>query len=166
LFVGALVPGKGINVLSEAFQKLDTKTKLVLIGGKHPDYQYRSTKDILVIEDAPHDVVMQAMSRCRFAVFPSIWPEPFGTVAIEAMSQKKAVIACDVGGLKSVVVDKQTGILVPPKDADKLTEAISYLQQSPDTASEMGQRGYERWRKNYTSEAVIPRIIDVYQSLN
>ena len=165
LFVGTLAPFKGASLLIEAYYKLNPKTKLVLIGGKHPDYHYESMENILVIEDAPHDVVMEAMSRCRFAVFPSIWPEPFGIVAIEAMSQMKAVIASDSGGLKDVVIDGQTGILVPPNNSDKLAEAISHLLQSPDTTSQMGQRGHDRFLKNYTSQTVVPRIIDVYQSL-
>ncbi|HEX76374.1 MAG TPA: glycosyltransferase family 4 protein [Dehalococcoidia bacterium] len=165
LFVGALAPHKGVNLLIEAYYKLNAKTKLVMIGGKRPDYRYESTEDILVIEDAPHDIVMQAMSRCRFAVFPSICAEAFGIVVLEAMSQKKAVIASDIGGLKDVIIDSQTGILVPPNNSDKLAEAISHLLQSPERASEMAQKGYERFMKNYTPEAVVPMIIDVYQGL-
>lgn len=165
LFVGALIPDKGVNVLIQAFQKLDTRTKLVLIGGTHPDYRYQSTQNILIIEDVPHDVVMQAFSSCKFAVFPSIWPEPFGIVAIEAMSQRKAVIASDIGGLKDIVVDGETGIIVPPNDLDRLAEAISYLLRRPETALEMGQKGYNRFVKNYTPDVVVPRIVEIYQGL-
>jgi len=165
LFVGLLAPHKGVDLLIEAYRESNTKSKLVMIGGKHPDYGYESTENILVTEDAPHDIVMQAMSKCRFAVFPSIWPEPFGIVAIEAMSQGKAVIACDMGGLKDIVVDKETGILVPPNNSAELAESISYLLERPEVASEMGQRGYEKFRKNYTPDVVIPMILDVYQSL-
>ena len=165
LFVGALAPYKGVNVLIEAFQKMDTKTKLVLIGATHPDYHYRSTENITVIENAPRNVVMQAMSRCRFAVFPSIWAEGFGIVAIEAMSQGKAVIASDIGGLKDVVVDQKTGILVPPNDSNKLADAISHLLENQETVSEMGTRGYERFMQHYTPDAVVPRVIEVYESM-
>jgi glycosyltransferase involved in cell wall biosynthesis len=165
LFVGWLKPHKGVDALIEAYQKLKTETKLVLIGLEDPAYHYQGTESILIIKNAPHNVVIQAISRCRFAVFPSIFPDPFPYVAIEAMSQKRAVIASNSGGLKDAVVDKETGILVPPNDSDKLAEAISYLLERPQVASEMGEIGYERFMKNYTPDVVVPRIIDVYQSL-
>jgi len=46
---------------------------------------------------------MQAMSTCKFAVFPSIWPDPAPTVAFEAMSQKRTVIASDIGGVEGAI---------------------------------------------------------------
>jgi glycosyltransferase involved in cell wall biosynthesis len=165
LFVGWLKPHKGVDALIEAYQKLNTETKLVLIGLEDPAYHYRSTESVLIIKNVPHNVVMQAMSKCRFAVFPSRFPEPFGIVAIEAMSQKRAVIASDIGGLKDMVVDGETGLLVPSDNSDKLAEAISYLLQRPEIASEMGARGYERFIENYTPDVVVPMIINVYQSL-
>lgn len=165
LFVGFLWPHKGVDVLIEAYQKLNTQTKLILIGYVHPDYHYKSTENILVIENAPHDVVMEAMSRCRFAVFPSAWPEPFGLVAIEALSQKKAIIASDMGGLRDIVLNGQAGILVPADDADRLGQAMAFLLDSPQKASEMGERGYVAFLENYTTDVVIPRIVNLYESL-
>jgi len=165
LFVGALAPHKGVDLLIEAYYKLNAKTKLVVIGQKHTHYRYESTEDILVIEGAPHDAVMQAMSQCRFAVFPSVWPEPFGRVVLEAMSQKRTVIASRIGGFKDIVVDGETGIFVPPNNSAELAEAISYLLESPAKASEMGQRGYDRLMKTYTPEVVVPLFVDIYQSL-
>lgn len=165
LFVGALIPGKGVNVLIEAFQKLRTKTKLVLIGGTHPDYRYQSTKNIRVIKNAPHHAVMEAMSKCRFTIVPSIWPEAFALVTIEAMSQRKAIIASNVGGLKEAVVDGETGILVSHNNSDKLADAIFCLLENPEVASRMGESGYRIFIENYIPDAVIPKIIEVYESL-
>jgi glycosyltransferase involved in cell wall biosynthesis len=166
LFAGWLMPHKGIDVLIEACQKLNTKTKLLIIGMEHPDYHYQSGENIFVVKNAPHHVVMAAMSRCKFVVIPSVWPEPFAQVAIEAMSQEKALIASDIGGLKDIIVDGETGILVPANNSDKLAEVISYLLERPEVAAKMGQRGYERFIKNYTPDVVVPRVIDVYQSLS
>jgi len=165
LFVGALTPIKGVNALTEAYQKLDVGIKLVLIGAKHPAYHYKSTENILVVENAPYDVVMEAYRNCRFAVFPSIWPEPFGIVNLEAMSHRKAVIASKIGGFTDIVVDGETGILVPPNDARALSDAMSYLLKNPALADDMGQNGYERWRQNFTPELVVPQIEELYNSL-
>jgi len=165
LYVGWLMPHKGIDVLTEAYRKLNTKTKLLIIGIEQPDYRYQSTGNILVVKNAPHHVIMGAMANCRFAVFPSICPDTASMVAREAMSQRKAIIASDVGGLKEAIADGETGMLVPPNDSDKLADAISYLLERSEVASKMGQTGYERFVKNYTPDAVIPRLIDVYKSL-
>ncbi len=165
LFVGALSPHKGTEVLLRAYRKLNTQTKLVLIGSRHPDYHYVTGDSVVVLENAPRDVVMSAMSRCRFAVFPSIWAEGFGIVAIEAMSHSKAVIASDIGGLKDIVVDGDTGFLVAPGDAEKLAASMEQLLKDPRKAVEMGLRGHERFTENFTPDAVMPRITDLYERL-
>lgn len=166
LFVGVLVPTKGVDILIKAYQKLNnTKTKLVLIGAKHLAYHYEGTENILVIENASQEVVINAYQRCRFAVFPSIWPDPCPTVAFEAMSHKKAIIASKIGGFTDIVADGKMGILVPPNDAEALSQAMRYLLENSEVAEKMGRKGYERWRQNFTPEVVVPQIEKLYQSL-
>lgn len=165
LFVGALIPVKGINVLIKAYQKLNTKTKLVLIGARHPDYHYESTENILVIENAPQSIVAEAYRGCRFVILPSIWPDPCPTVAFEAMSRKNAIIASRIGGFTDIVVDAKTGTLVSPNDAEGLSEAMRHLLENPEAAEKMGQKGYQRFIKNYTPNVTVPRIEHVYESL-
>jgi glycosyltransferase involved in cell wall biosynthesis len=165
LFVGALVPAKGVDVLIEAYRKLGTETKLVVIGLKHPRYSYGGGKGVVLIENAPRGLVLQAYDNCRFAVFPSTWPESSSTVMLEAMASKKAIVCSRVGGLSEVVEDGETGVLVPPGDAEMLSEAISYLLQNPQVAGSMGQRGYERWRQLFTADAVTMEIEKLYESL-
>ncbi|MFC1902530.1 glycosyltransferase family 4 protein [Chloroflexota bacterium] len=165
LFVGALIPAKGVDLLIQAFQKLRTKTSLVIIGTTHPDYHYRSAENIYVIKDVSHHTVLTAMSKCRFAVFPSILPETFALVSLEAMSQRKAVIASNIGGLKELVVNNETGILVPPNSLDSLSGAISYLLGKPEEASRMGEMGHSIFLENYTPNTVIPKLMEVYESM-
>jgi glycosyltransferase involved in cell wall biosynthesis len=165
LFVGGLYPEKGVDILIDAYRNLNTETKLVIIGAKKRHYQYQGTDNILVIVDAPHEEVMQAYLNCRFAIFPSILSEAFGMVVVEAMSRKKAVITSTVGGFPDVVADGTTGIMVPPNDVSSLSQAMRYLLENPAVAVKMGQKGYERWKKLLTPEAVIPQIEDLYKSL-
>lgn len=166
LFVGALTSAKGIELLVDAYNRMHTNnTKLVLIGAKYPGQDYQSTGKISIIENAPFDIVVEAYQRCRFAVFPSVWAEPFGIVAIEAMSYKKAVIATKIGGLADIVVDRETGMLVPPNNPKALCEAMTYLLENPEIAERMGQKGYKRWKQNFAAEVVVPKIEQVYESL-
>jgi glycosyltransferase involved in cell wall biosynthesis len=108
---------------------------------------------------------MAALSRCRFAVLPSICPETCPMVAREAMSRGKALIASNIGGLREAVVHGENGILVSPNDPHELSEAIAFLLEKPEVATRMGESGYRRFTENYSPDAVVPRIIEMYESL-
>lgn len=166
LFVGALSPHKGVNILIKAYEKLNTKTKLVLIGKKVQDYSFKSTNKIKIIENAPSHIIIEAYMKCRFVVIPSIWPEPFGLVALEAMSYNKAIIASNIGGLKDIIINKKTGILIPPYNISKLKDAMQYLLENPSTAKEMGNMGYAYFIKKYVPDVVIPQIENIYTNLH
>jgi glycosyltransferase involved in cell wall biosynthesis len=99
LFVGALQSHKGIHQLLSAYESLQDRPPLVLVGTRWPETPARFPDGVLVRQDVPHDQVMTAFDRCLFAVVPSIWPEPLGVVSLEAMSRGKAVVASAVGGI-------------------------------------------------------------------
>lgn len=99
------------------------------------------------------------------ALFPSIWPDPCPTVAFEAMSYKKIIITSSAGGFTDVVLDGETGILVSPNETEALSNALNYLLGKPEVAEKVGNKGYERWRQNFTPEAVVSKIERLYHSL-
>ena len=73
------------------------QARLLIIGIDHPDFSYEGGENVRILKNAPHSTVMEAFSKCRFAVFPSLCLETASTVALEAMSQSRAVIATDIG---------------------------------------------------------------------
>lgn len=78
------------------------------------------------------------------AVMPSTEAESFGLVALEAMLAKKAVIGSNHGGLKEIVINKETGILVAPNDVDALAKAIKELINNSELRTLYGNAGHER----------------------
>jgi glycosyltransferase involved in cell wall biosynthesis len=94
-------------------------------------------------------------------VVPSVWPEPFGQVALEAMACGRAVIASNIGGLRDVVVDGETGVMVPPGDITALREALRMLMSDPARRARMGEAGRRRARAFFAS-TVVRRIEQVY----
>ncbi|HUF01364.1 MAG TPA: glycosyltransferase family 4 protein [Gaiellaceae bacterium] len=87
--------------------------------------------------------VQDAVEEAAIVVVPSLG-EGFGMVALEAMERGRAVIASDVGGLSEIVVDRETGLVVPAGDADALAEAMVSLAGDLERAREMGRLGRSR----------------------
>jgi glycosyltransferase involved in cell wall biosynthesis len=132
LYVGALRRVKGIEVLVEAYRRLTSPPPLVLIGPRAPDTPDLSGPGVLVVEGTTNATVLAAWDRALFGVAPSLLPEPFGIAVYEAMTRGRTVIGTTPGGQAEMIIDGQTGLLVPPGDVDALTAAMQTL--SGDTA--------------------------------
>ena len=104
------------------------------------------------------------MRRALFSVVPTILPETFGIVALEAGAAGKPVIASDVGGLPDVVVDVETGYLVPPGQAPTLRTAIERLLADPALRGRMGAAARERVRQVFSPDAVVPMFVAVVRT--
>jgi glycosyltransferase involved in cell wall biosynthesis len=96
---------------------------------------------------------------------PSVKPEPFGMVILEAMAYGRPVIATNIGGSPEVVVDGKTGHLVPANDAEALAEAIRALS-APGRRRRFGQAGRRRVAEQFTLTIYQRKIIAFFSSLN
>lgn len=164
LFVGALRLVKGLIPLLDAYQKLASPPPLVLIGVNATDTPKEFPQNVKVLYNFPHSAVMAAWERSLFAVVPSIWPEPFGNVIHEAMSKGKAVIGTRAGGQTDIIVDGETGLLVPPDDTEALAIAMQMLIDNPELCQELGRAGLAR-SSLFTASSVVPRFEKVYQQM-
>lgn len=89
--------------------------------------------------------------------------EGLGSVVLEAMACRRAVVATRAGGLPEVVDDGQTGLLVPPQDDDALAQAIVSLLRDPSRRRAMGEAGYERVAQEFSIEKMVTDTVAVYQ---
>ena len=94
-------------------------------------------------------------------VLPSILPEPFGLVVIEAMASGKPVVATAPGGPSETVVDGETGFLVPPSDASAIVRALEVLLADPQKRISMGDAGRRRAREVFS----LPRYVTEFEEL-
>lgn len=161
LFVGDLSRDKGIHVLLRAYAELQAAPPLVLLGRRCQDTPTDFPPNVIFLNSWPHSAVMEAWRRCSLAVAPSVWPEPFGLVALEAMISGRPVIASEIGGLSDTVVDGETGLLVTPGDPGALASALRRLLADRNLREQMGQAGRLR-SELYQAAAVVPRIEQVY----
>jgi glycosyltransferase involved in cell wall biosynthesis len=97
-------------------------------------------------------------------VLPS-WVEGMPLVLLEAMAHARPVVATSVGGTPEVVVDGETGLLVPPRDPQALAAAIRRLVDGPELARRLGEAGYERVRERFSVEAMTGRVLALYDEV-
>ena len=96
-------------------------------------------------------------------VMPSLW-EGLGLSIIEAMRAGKPVVASNVDGIPEVVLDQETGILVPPREPKALADAICTLLDSPEKCREMGERGRQRTLKHFSIDRMVRDYEEFYDS--
>jgi len=169
LFVGDLRAFKGISVLLRAYAGLKAEPgrevpPLVLIGRVLDETPREFPPGVLVLGKWPHEAVMAALPRSLALVMPSIGPETFGIAALEAMASGRPVIASRTGGLPDLVVDGETGILVPPGDTEALRGAMWRVVEDPGLAEQMGRAAKAR-AALFQAERVVPLVERVYEDL-
>jgi len=164
LFVGDVSTDKGVHVLLEAHAALSGDVPLVVIGRRVTPGLDDSRGPKCFLGPASHRVVFEAMRRSAMVVVPSIWPDPFPLVALEAAAAGRPVIAARSGGLVEMVVDGETGLLVSAGDARALAGAMQRLFGDPELRAMMGQAGARRIERLFSPSRIVPRFEQAYRS--
>ncbi|HWE60812.1 MAG TPA: glycosyltransferase family 4 protein [Chloroflexota bacterium] len=161
LFVGVLSKHKGLHILLDAYAQLPQRPPLVLIGTPYGDAPTQYPEGVHVAHNVPHAQVMAAWNGSALGVVPSIWPDPSPQVIMEAMAAGKPLIASHTGGIPDLVRDGETGVLVPPGDANALSRAIEELLRDPLRRARMGKAA-QREAQRFLASAVTARIEAIY----
>ena len=191
LFVGRITRQKGIVYLARAIPDIDPSAQVVLLAGAPDtpeiaaemeqavaDAQRQRGNVIWIQEMLPREDVIQFYSHATVFCCPSIY-EPFGIINLEAMACDTPVVASKVGGIPEVVVDGETGILVPleqqtespfePLDPRRfsadLAAAINRLLHDPELRERMARAGRERVEREFSWPAIARQTADLYASL-
>jgi glycosyltransferase involved in cell wall biosynthesis len=165
LFVGALTPQKGIWPLLDAYGRLPRPVPpLVLIGPTFHNSPKNFPDGAVAMGPASHATVVAAWERALFGLVPSVGAETFGNVVTEAMEQGRPVIGSRLGGIVDIIVDGESGILVPPGDATALAAAMARLLADEGLRDRLGEGARERVRQ-FEASVVIPMFERVYRDL-
>jgi glycosyltransferase involved in cell wall biosynthesis len=95
----------------------------------------------------------------------SSYLEGLGTSILDAMASKLPVVATRTGGIPEVVIDGETGLLVPPRDPEALAQAILKLYRNRALASRFGRRGYEVVHQKFSAEAMARKVVLLYERI-
>ena len=169
--VAALVPHRGQRYLIDAavlVLRTVPDARFVILGegelGAHLEHQireHRLEKHVILAGFRPD--VMSFHRSFDLFVLSSV-TEGLGTSLLDAMAASKAIVATRTGGIPEVVVDGETGLLVPPRDATSLAAAIVRLLRDHRLRREMGDRGLARVRSRFNATRMVEETLGVYRT--
>ena len=169
---------KGHKLLLEAFKEVNSihpKTKLCFIGSP-PEGQENFLDDIkykIEIENLSSKVtilpfqndIYKFIDTLDAIIVPSIEPESFGIIAVEAMLSKRIVIASNLGGLSNIIKHKETGILFEVNKKIELTKSIINVIENPDIKSVIEQNAYKKAIVEFSVATMTNKFLSIYNSI-
>ncbi len=190
-FLGRVTKQKGLSYLLKAAPMIDQSTQIVICAGQ-PDTkeirdEVRSLVDIASGRDGGLVVIEQVLEVNELAelftqavclVCPSIY-EPFGLVNVEAMACSAPVVASEVGGIKEIVSDGETGYLIPvrlkedppfePIDEDKfvndIAERVNFLLDNPQIAQQMRSKARTAVEEKFSWKEIAKKTTTLYEEI-
>ncbi len=167
MFAGRLSPEKGVRVLLEAWQGLPGNLDVVGEGPESARIAERCAHTTTVTHRGflGRAALDERIRATRFMVVPSVWREPFGLTAIEAMAHGRPVVASRAGGLGEIVVDGETGLLVEPGDAPALADACERLLDDHALCQQLGAGARQRYEQLYSPEAHADALMTLFEDV-
>jgi glycosyltransferase involved in cell wall biosynthesis len=172
LFVGALLRGKGLDILFQALTRMRRSARLVVVGGGRQEALHRSwcsrlglTGRVKFAGPVSGADLGSYYERAACLVFPSRSPETFGLVGVEAMSHATPVIASAVGGVHEWLVEGETGLTFASGDAQALAAAVDRLLDDPPFARQLGEEGRRVYERRFRPERHVDALVKLFTSL-
>lgn len=169
LYIGRIVPEKGIKVMVDAF--IDTNLSLKIIGFSDTDYQkqitdYLASKshNIEFLGELNFDQIQDYLSKCLFTIVPSEWYDNLPNSLIESFAFKKCVVATNIGSLNENIQDMENGLLFEYKNHISLRQKINLLFDNKQLAITLGENGNKLIHKKFSVENHYEKLITIFNS--
>ncbi|MBU6141355.1 MAG: glycosyltransferase family 4 protein [Proteobacteria bacterium] len=166
---------KGHEFLIETLAKVKNDFFCVMIGSDHGHKAFRKKIEQLILKkDLAEKVriiglckdMQTAYAISNFVVCPSIRPEAFGRISIEAQASGKIIIATKIGGTLDTVIEEKTGFLVDVGDVQKFAELIDRILEMPKEESDrFGLAARKNIEENFSNEKMCQLTLNVYREL-
>jgi glycosyltransferase involved in cell wall biosynthesis len=169
LFAGRIVTPKGVATLVRAAREVDAEFVVCGDGWQLPAMRKLARR--LGVEQRVRftgwldaDALAQQFADASVVAVPSLWPEPFGIVGIEAFAAGRPVVASTTGGIGDWLTDGVSGLGVAPGDARALARALNELLADPERQRSMGAAGHSTLMAKFTAERHVAAIQDAYRA--
>ncbi|MEM1393603.1 MAG: glycosyltransferase [Cyanobacteria bacterium P01_H01_bin.150] len=170
LFVGRLSVEKGLDTLLAAWEHLDQKIPLKIVGdGPLADKVVEAAKRIPEVEwlgRRPMPEVHQLMGEAMFLVFPSKWYETFGRVAAEAFAKGTPVIAANIGAIAELVDSGRTGLHFSPGNSEDLAKRVQWAIENQTKLTQMRQQARAEYEAKFTPQQNYRRMMEIYNMVS
>ncbi len=176
VYVGTLTDHKGLDYLLDAAEKLLASSELrgrwrLSIVGDGPKkgmiadrIREFQTDAVAYIGHLEHAALLKSLSHYDVVILPSVWPENQSTVLLEAMASGAAQIATCLGGNAELVEHEQSGLLIMPRNASAIADAMRRLMEDVDLLAKFSGRNIAR-RTNFDENSTINQLIGLYEQL-
>lgn len=170
--VSFLRPEKGMDVLIDAMcllkQKFSQVCCLIVEAGQERQallehIRQRKLEDTVLLIGFREDIP-ELLRIMDVFVLPSL-EEGMPQSLLQALATERAVVASSVGGVPEVILNGETGLLVPPRDPIALAHQVEWLLREPDQGKTMGQAGRQVIVRNYSVESMLAKTEELYSSL-
>ena len=175
LFVGNLLPFKGLHLIFEALRRMEGESDLVLmvVGGGYHEAQYRRLVDDYALHDrvifagpqSPAEALPDYYNLADFFILPSTHSESFGLVILEAMASGKPAIVSALPGPSGLVRHGETGFIVNIGDVEDLKEKMLQLYRCQATRLRMGTAARASVEKSYCWEVIGRQLEENYRKM-
>ncbi len=169
LYVGRLSVEKGLDTLLSAWEMLEGKLPLKIVGdGPLASQVAEAAKGLSQVEwlgRKPLTQVHQLMGEAKVLIFPSQWYETFGRVAVEAFAKGTPVIAARIGAIAELVDHGRTGLYFKPGDAADLAAQVAWILNHPQKLHQMRQQARLEFEAKYTAGTNYQRLMEIYTSV-
>lgn len=163
-------PLKGIPVLIEALRRMKAPDAHLLLVGSVDDPQVRDMAQAQSLRAQIHlvghrDDAASLMGACDAFVMASLRREGMPRAIIEAMSQDVPAVVSDIGGMPELVIDGESGRVVPVSDSTALADALNAMRLDPEMRKSMGQRARERVESVFSVKHTVEQTAALYHEL-
>lgn len=166
LYAGKLSLGKGTHVLIQAADivKGSISDVVFLLAGKGKVEVKPKRADVKFLGSLSHEEILKLYSLADIVVLPSIWPEPFSRIPLEAAIFEKPCIGTNVGGTPESILDGETGIIVEKGRPDELATAIIRLLRDESLRLPMGKKAKEFASQKFNPNTITKDLLKVYNA--
>lgn len=180
LYVGWLVPRKGLHILLEAIPYVlkEFPDAKLYVAGEYDQYEmhYKDTveeiisrnkieKSVVMLGKQPYSEVEKLILKANVVAVPEQWQIALSTFMNEALIYGKPVVASNIGGIPEYLHDKKTGLLAETKDAKDFAEKIIFMLKNGKKAKEMGKKAEKDMKAMLDEKIIFKKLFKLYSEL-
>jgi glycosyltransferase involved in cell wall biosynthesis len=167
LFVGRLSPEKGTDTLLAAWERLDGKVPLKIVGdgplSLQVDKAVQRLPEVEWLGRLPKTQVLTLMKDAHVLIFPSLWYEGFPMVIAEAFAVGLPVVASELGSMSSLIAPGRTGLHFRPGNPEDLAAQVEWTLKHPAELAQMRREARAEFEAKYTAAQNYQMLMEIYE---